>query len=92
MRRLRIAVSILFLTSAALGTLALFQPASATPPDFCPQPGPPGMSCQGCPTYEDPVVCTIRCAGGPRERTFSNQCFASCSGYMIVGECTRTGG
>ena len=26
------------------------------------------------------------------QKTFSNQCFASCSGYIIQGECTRTGG
>jgi hypothetical protein len=68
-------------------------PAVASPPDFCPQPsGPPGLDCRGCPTFVDPVVCTVICTGGPTQMTFSNQCFASCSGFIISGECTRTGG
>lgn len=92
MRGLRIGFGVLLAASAALGALTL-SPASAGPPVFCPQPsGPPGLECRGCPTYVDPVVCTVICAGGPTQKTFSNQCFASCSGYIIVGECTRTGG
>jgi len=94
MRTLRICIGMLLLASAALGTLALtLPPARAEPPDYCPQPsGRPAIECRGCPAYVDPVVCTVICAGGPTQKTFSNQCFASCSGYVIVGECARTGG
>ena len=75
-----------------LATLA-HRPAIAEPPDFCPQPpGPPGFDCRACPTFVDPVVCTVICAGGPTQKSFSNSCFAACSGYKIQGECTRTGG
>lgn len=87
MKRFRFAVGVLVIVASTAGILAL-----AGAPDKCAQPGPPGISCTGCPTYEDPVVCTVRCAGGPQQKTFSNSCFASCSGYMILGECTRTGG
>jgi hypothetical protein len=94
MRPNRIRWTAFVLAIAGLGAAVLaLSTVSAEPPDFCPQPsGPPGIECQGCPTVEDPVVCTVRCAGGSQQRTFSNACFAACSGYMIVGECTRTGG
>jgi hypothetical protein len=92
MRSLRVTVAGMLLASATLGFVAVIQPASADPPTPCPTPGPPRIQCQGCPTYEDPVVCTVICNGGPVEMTFTNACFASCSGYKIRGECTRTGG
>ena len=94
MRSNRVRWSVLALGIAGLGAAAIaLSSVSAEAPDFCPQPsGPPGLECQGCPTVEDPVVCTVRCAGGPRQKTFSNACFAACSGYRIIGDCTRTGG
>ena len=79
--------------AAVLGFVALVSPAIADSHDYCPQPpGPPGIDCRGCPTFEDPVVCTVICSGGPRQMTFSNSCFAACSGYIIRGDCVRTGG
>ena len=94
MRRSRFVFGILPAVCFVVGLAALgLPPASAEPPDFCPQPpGPPGLECRGCPTFEDPVVCTVLCAGGHTQKTFTNACFASCSGYRIVGECVRTGG
>jgi hypothetical protein len=94
MQKLRFTFGAVLVTTAVLGTLALLlPPASAEAPDFCPKPpGPPGTDCRACPTYVDPVVCTVICAGGPKQKTFSNQCFASCSGYIIVGECVKIGG
>jgi hypothetical protein len=98
MRILRTSLGALLVASAAVGTLALFQPASAEPPDFCPRVpvGPPWVaddSCRACWSQgADPVVCTIVCAGGPQEHEFYNQCLADCSHYIILGECRRTGG
>jgi hypothetical protein len=94
MRFLKIGFGVGLFAAALVGVAALsLAPVSAGSHDFCPQPpGPPGIDCRGCPTCEDPVVCTVVCQGGPQQKTFSNQCFASCSGYIIRGECTRTGG
>jgi len=93
MRTTRAFVGAAVTAAALFGVLALVAPAAADTPAYCPQPpGPPGLECQGCPTYEDPVVCTVTCAGGPRQITFSNQCFAACSGYKIRGTCVRAGG
>ena len=96
MRVLRIGLALgLFATAlvgAAVPTSAPVGEGHATQ-YTCPQPpGPPGVDCPGCPTYEDPVVCTVVCRGGLQQKTFSNRCFAACSGYVILGECTRTGG
>lgn len=94
MERYRFPAGVLAFAAIAAGVVSLTAaPSLATPPDHCPQPpGPPGIDCRACPTFVDPVVCTVRCAGGTQQKTFSNQCFASCSGYILVGECTRTGG
>ena len=85
MRVLRSILGVLLVASAALGTLALVQPASAEPPDLCPQPFL--HECEPCPDTEDPVVCMVICAGGPRQMTFRNNCYAACSGYIFKGEC-----
>jgi hypothetical protein len=77
------------------GAAVLLQPALASHDPGCPtRPLPPKLEgiCRACPTYVDPVVCTVACAGGPQDVTFSNQCFANCSGHIILGECRRTGG
>ena len=94
MRIVRIGLGAILAAAVILGAFAIaVPPASADPPEFCPRPpGPPGIECRACPTYVDPVVCTVICAGGSRQKSFTNQCFASCSGYIIVGECTKTGG
>ena len=94
MRIVRIGLGAILAAAVILGAFAIaVPPASADTPEFCPRPpGPPGIECRACPTYVDPVVCTVICAGGPRQKSFTNQCFASCSGYIIVGECTKTGG
>jgi hypothetical protein len=86
-----LAVSVVLLA----GALSLVQPARAGHDPGCPaRPLPPSLEgvCRACPTFVDPVVCTVVCPGGPQEVTFSNQCFASCSGHIILGECRRTGG
>ena len=94
MRTLRIGFAISLFAAVVVGVAALtLAPVSANPTGFCPQPpGPPGIDCRGCPTYEDPVVCTVVCQGGPQQKSFSNRCFASCSGYIFLGDCVRTGG
>ena len=93
MRRIRMVLCALVIAAAGAGVAALYStPALAAPPDFCPQPAGPVIPCINCPTFVDPVACTVICAGGPTQKTFSNQCFAGCSGFIIQGECTRTGG
>ena len=94
MRLIRGSFALLLCAAVLTGVGALLAPTTlAEPPAQCPQPpGPPGFECSPCPTYVDPVVCTVICPGGPQQRTFTNQCFASCSGYIFQGECTRTGG
>ncbi len=90
MRLLRTTVATVVVASAAIGTLSLVEPASAKPSDFCPQPFL--HECEPCGDNVDPVVCTVICAGGPTQMTFLNDCYASCSGYIFKGECTKVGG
>ncbi len=88
MRIRRTGLGILLVGIAAIGALALMQPASAEPPDFCPRPFT--HECEPLSPIVDPVVCTVICAGGPREITFRNAEYAACSGYILEGDCPST--
>jgi len=87
-------LGLLLTVSLAAGASALLlEPAQATPGACVQRPLPPALqqACRGCLDVWAPVLCTIRCAGGTEERVFSNQCYANCSGYIIVGDCVYIG-
>jgi hypothetical protein len=92
---MRVSMSVVVTVAVAAAAFTLVQaPAEAGPSGEClSNPIPPDpVICRACPTYVDPVVCTVICKGGPQQQTFTNQCFATCSGLKFKGACQPTGG
>jgi hypothetical protein len=95
MARYRVFLGVLLIVSLAAGASALLLGPVQAAPDRCLQrtlPPPLEQACRGCLDVWAPVLCTIRCTGNTTEEMlFSNQCYANCSGYVIVGDCIYVG-
>ena len=82
----KVVLFVILLAVIGLGTHALVASGGDAGPPCDPDPN------LQCLNYVDPVVCTVICKGGPQQQTFTNQCFATCSGLKFRGACQPTGG
>ena len=94
MQKYRAFLGALLIAALAVGATSLLLGPVQAAPDRClqkPLPPPMQQACRGCLDVWAPVLCTVRCTGNTTDEiVFPNQCYANCSGYVLV-DCVYIG-